>query len=279
MQPIHTYSDFREYLKDFYAEQKRKNPRYSQRVFARRAGLTSTGFFSEVVSGKRQLTAAAVIRFSKALKLTSQEQACFETLVAFNQAKTVEERNHHYGRLLAQRGSKVDIVGSERYEFYRNWRNAAVRELINCRRVRGTRKEDYAVLGQSLEPPISAAQAGKAVELLLRLGFIVRGEDGALRQASPLISTGDLAAAPPTSLDIDNFQMAMLDLARRTLDKQPRSRRDFSTLTLSLSAEGVAAAHAEIAALRKRLLALAEKDAAADRVQQFNFQSFPLSKP
>lgn len=278
MQPLHAYLDFRQYLKDWYAEQKRINPRYSHRLFARKAGLTSTGFFSEVISGKRQLTQAAVLRFGKALKLNAQDQAGFECLVAFNQAKTMDERNHHYGRLMGMRGSRVDIVGSERYEFYRHWRNAAIRELINCRPVRATRKEDFAALGQSLEPSLSANQARQAVELLLRLGFVVRAEDGRLRQSTPLISTGDLSATPPTALDVDNFQMAMLDLARRALDKLPRTKRDFSTLTLSLSAEGEAAAKAEIAALRKRLLALAERDKQADRVRQFNFQSFPLSR-
>ncbi|MDB5047241.1 MAG: hypothetical protein JWO30_312 [Fibrobacteres bacterium] len=279
MQPINTYLDYRKYLRDHYEEQKRRNPRYSHRLFARKAGLTSTGFFSEVISGKRQLAPAAVLRFCKALKLTAQDQACFETLVAFNQAKTMEERNHHFTKLSSLRGSRVDIVGGERYEFYRHWYHAALRELINCRPVRGKSREDFALLGQSLEPPIPAAKAKESVELLLRLGFIERGANGILKQATPLISTGDLTAAPPTTLDVDNFQAAMLELARRALDKQPRSRRDFSTLTLSLSAAGEAAAQTEIAALRKRLMALAEKDEGADRVRQFNFQSFSLSKP
>jgi len=256
---------------------KRINPRYSHRLFARRAGLTSSGLFAEVASGKRQLSRASLLRFSKAMKLGANEQAYFECLVAFNQAKSMEERNHHFAKLNALRGARVDIVGSERYEFYRHWHNAAIRELVNCRRMRGEAAEDFAALGQSLEPPLRATQARRAVELLLRLGFLVRGEDGVLRQAAPLISTGDLGAAP-TALDVDNFQMAMLDLARKALDKLPRARRDFSTLTLSLSEAGAAEAKAEIAALRKRLLALAERDAKPDRVQQFNFQSFPLSK-
>lgn len=277
MQSISLYLDYRQFLKDFYAEQKRLNPRYSHRLFARKAGLSSTGFFSEVIAGKRRLTQAAALRFSRALRLNAQDQACFECLVAFNQAKTMEERNHHYARLMGMRGTKVDIVGGERYEFYRHWSYAAVRELINCRAVRGTRKEDFAALGQSLRPAVSAARARRAVELLLRLGFIVRDGNGLLRQAAPVISTGDLSDAAPSTLDVDNFQMAMLDLARKALDAMPRGQRDFSTLTLSLSAAGAASAKAEIAALRKRLLALAEKDAGADRVQQFNFQSFPLS--
>ena len=297
MQPLNAYLDYRQYLRDFYEEQKRRNPRYSHRLFALKAGLTSTGFFSEVLSGKRQLAPAAVLRFCKALKLTTQEQACFETLVAFNQAKTIEERNHHFARLSAHHahrlnrggmggiGRIVDIVGQERYEFYRHWYHAALRELIAVKPVRGKSQADFALLGQSLEPPIPAAKARRSVELLLRLGFITRAGNGVLTQATPLISTGDLngdlhgVSQRPTTLDIDNFQAAMLDLARKALDKQPRSSRDFSTLTLSLSAAGEAAARAEIAALRKRLMALAEKDPGADRVRQFNFQSFPLSKP
>src|SRR5438445_4634382 len=136
MQPLSTYLDYRQYLRDYYREQKRRNPRYSHRLFARKAGLTSTGFFSEVMTGKRQLAPAALLRFCKALKLNAQEQAFFEHLVAFNQAKTMEERNHHYARLAALRGSRTDIVGQERYEFYRHWYHSALREWIACRPVR-----------------------------------------------------------------------------------------------------------------------------------------------
>ena len=306
MQPLNAYLDYRQYLRDFYEEQKRRNPRYSHRLFALKAGLTSSGFFSEVLSGKRQLGPAAVLRFCKALKLNAQEQSCFETLVAFNQAKTIEERNHHFARLSAHHaqrlnrggtgdngGGGIDIVGQERYEFYRHWYHAALRELIAVKPVRGKSPADFALLGQCLEPSIPAAKARRSVELLLRLGFIKRDSNGILTQARPLISTGDLDREPhdgpntdkpqaskrPTTLDVDNFQAAMLDLARKALDNQPRSNRDFSTLTLSLSADGEAAARAEIAALRKRLMDLAEKDPGADRVRQFNFQSFPLSKP
>ncbi|MBW8886150.1 MAG: TIGR02147 family protein [Fibrobacteres bacterium] len=278
MEPITAYADYRQYLRDFHAEQKRINPRYSHRLFARKASLASSGFFSEVVAGKRKLTQATVLRFSQAMKLGAAEQAYFECLVAFNHAKTVEEKNHRYARLMALRGTRVDIVGAERYEFYRHWWHAAIREQINCRSVKAESQQDFAAMGQSLQPAISAAQARRSVKLLLRLGFVERKPDGFLRQTNRFISTGSLEPSAPTTLDVDNFQLAMLDLARKALDSRPRSERDFSTLTLSLSAVGETAAKAEIAALRKRLLALAEQDRNADRVRQFNFQSFLLSK-
>lgn len=278
MEPITAYFDYRLFLRDYYAEQKRINPRYSHRLFARKASLASSGFFSEVVAGKRRLTPATLLRFGQAMKLTAQEQAYFECLVVFNHAKTVEEKNHRYARLMALRGTRVDIVGAERYEFYRDWWHAAIREMINCRPVKAESQEDFAALGQSLRPAISAAQARRSVKLLLRLGFAEQKPDGFLRQTNRFISTGSLEPGAPTTLDVDNFQLAMLDLARKALNSGLRTERDFSTLTLSLSAAGEAAAKAEIAALRKRLLALAEQDRGADRVRQFNFQSFPLSK-
>lgn len=278
MEPIIAYADYRQFLRDFHAEQKRINPRYSHRLFARKASLASSGFFSEVVAGKRKLTQATVLRFGQAMKLTAAEQAYFECLVAFNHAKTVEEKNHHYARLMALRGTRVDIVGAERYEFYRNWWHAAIREMINCRPVKAGSQEDFTALGQSLRPAVSAARARRSVKLLIRLGFVERMPNGILRQTNRFISTGSLEPGAPTTLDVDNFQLAMLELARKALNSRPRAERDFSTLTLSLSSGGEAAAKAEIAALRKRLLALAEQDRGADRVLQFNFQAFSLSK-
>lgn len=276
MQPITAYLDYRRYLRDFYDAQKARNPRYSHRLFARKAGLTSSGFFSEVLSGKRQLAPAAVLRFCKALKLAGADRAYFENLVAFNQAKGIEERNHHFAKLQVPKVSRAGLVGQDRYAFYSDWMHAALREFVACRPTRARTHADFAQLGKSLEPPVSASKAKASVALLLRLGFLVRRPDGILAQAEPLVSTGDLATAPDT-LDVDNFQAAMLALARKAMDRQPRARRDFSTLTLSLSAAGAAAARAEVAALRQRLLALAEMDAHPDRVRQFNFQAFDLS--
>jgi uncharacterized protein (TIGR02147 family) len=279
MEPITAYVDYRQFLRDFFTEQKRINPRYSHRLFARKASLSSSGFLSEVIGGKRKLTQATLLRFSQAMKLGAPEHAYFEGLVAFNDAKTVEEKNHHYSRLMALRGTRLEIIGFEKYEFYRNWWHTAIRELINCRPLKAGSREDFAALGQSLQPAISAAQARRSVKLLLGLGFVERRPDGYLRQTARFISTGSLRPGAPTTLDVDNFQFAMLELARKALHSRPRPERDFSTLTLSLSAAGEAAAKAEIAALRKRLLALAEQDRGTDRVRQFNFQSFPLSKP
>jgi uncharacterized protein (TIGR02147 family) len=278
MPVVHSYTDYRLFLRDYLAEQKKLNTRYSQRLFAKRAGLSSMGFLSEVLSGKRHLSPNAILRFAKVMKLKGQDLAFFECLVAFNQAKSMEERNHHFSRLAVMKGGKVDLVGTERYEFYRHWYHSALRECIACRPVRAKNKDDFSALGQSLSPSISGAQAKRSVDLLLRLGFVIRDARGFLKQATPLISTGSISTTSPSTLDVDNFQMAMLGLARRALDKVPRTARDFSTLTLSLSADGVVAAQAEIAALRKRLLVMAENDAHADRVFQFNFQSFPLSK-
>ena len=58
----------------------------------------------------------------------------------------------------------------------------------------------------------------------------------------------------------------------------PPEERGFSTLTLPLTGDKIRKAKLAIKNLRMYLLALAENGTKADRVYQFNFQLFPVTR-
>src|SRR5688572_21898035 len=89
---LYQYLDYRRFLDDWFTEKKSTNPRFSHRLFARKANLRSPSFFLAVVQGKRNLTASTLEGFIEALDLTNEEAAFFSSLVAFAQAETTEER-------------------------------------------------------------------------------------------------------------------------------------------------------------------------------------------
>jgi uncharacterized protein (TIGR02147 family) len=62
------------------------------------------------------------------------------------------------------------------------------------------------------------------------------------------------------------------------LDSFPKSERDFSTLTVSLSPGSFEAARDIMRKARQEILALDEKETDPRRVYQMNFQLFPLSR-
>jgi uncharacterized protein (TIGR02147 family) len=211
-----------------------------------------------------------IIKFARGLVLDRKETDFFENLVYFNQAKSIEEQKRYFERLLQFRKSRAALIEADKYEFFSEWYYLAVRELLAFRCF----KEDYAGIGRALKPAISPAQAKKAVEVLLKLGFIKKDPGGHYKPMQSTLTTGD----DVKSLNVANFQKAAMRLAFDGIERHPAKQRNISTLTLSISKETFDSMNAEIVAFRKKLLGMADTDKNLDRVYQLNIQFFPLSR-
>ena len=267
---VFDFTDYRLFMKAYYQFQKQKNPAFSHRYFALRAKVNSSGFYKNVMDGKRSLGRSLIVRFAEAMDLRKKESDYFENMVYFSEAKTVEEKRIYFERMMAVRKLDAYQVQSSQFEFYSKWYYSAIRELIGLIRF----KDDYAVLGRSLDPPIRPDQAEKAIKILEGLRFIAKDEKGVYRQAQNHITTG----SEVESLNVANYQIACMDLAREAIDRHEPANRDMSTLTLSLSKPAYEAMKEEIIAFRKKLLSLETQFPNADRVYQLNTHFFPLSR-
>lgn len=271
MPNLFDYTDYRKFLEDYQREEHIKNPHFSHRYFAQKAGFTSSGLLANIMNGRRNLTDALIGKFSRALKFNKKEEAYFESLVRFNQAKSIDDKNKHYLRMLQSSPLKTVTVSRERHEFYAQWWYSAIRELLNFYRF----KDDYHALARRLDPPISIDQAKDAVATLQRLGMIEKDPDGYYRQTASVITTGELRER---ALNVVNFQLATMDLAKEALRRHRSEIRDISTLTLTLSPGSIGKVREEIALFQKKLLSIAEEDRTVNSVYQINFQMFPLTK-
>jgi uncharacterized protein (TIGR02147 family) len=270
MPDLYGYIDYRKFLKDYYEEQKARDPKFSHRYFTMKVGFSSSGYFSDVLAGKKNLSGAFMLKFAKALKLDKEEEEYFLNLVQFNQAKTLEEKNRYYEKMMTTGKVKVDIVDRDKHEYFRSWKYAAIREALHYLPI----KDDYKSLGKSLDPPLPPKDARKAVDVLASLGLIARDESGAWRPTGGNLKMGGTIDA----LGLSNYHKSTLELAVRALDAFPPGQRGFSTLTLPLTADKIRKAKLAIKNLRMYLLALAENGTKADRVYQFNFQMFPVTR-
>jgi uncharacterized protein (TIGR02147 family) len=235
-----------------------------------KVGFSSSGYFSDVLAGKKNLSGAFMLKFAKALKLGREEEEYFVNLVCFNQAKTLEEKNRYYEKMMVAGKVKADIVDADKHAYFSSWRHAAVREALHYLDF----SDDCKSLGRALDPPLSPKEARKSIELLAGLGLIARNESGFWKPASANLKMGGAA----DSLALANYHKSTLDLAIRALDAFPPDRRGFSTLTLPLTADKIRKAKLAIKNLRMYLLALSENGNRADRVYQFNFQLFPVTR-
>lgn len=272
MNEIFTYNNYRTYLKDYYLEKKRTTGYFTYRYFAQIAGFSSPVFIKLVIDGKTNLSSRSVEKLSRAMGLTNGEREYFENLVRFNQAKKSEQKRQYLQKLrdLNKRFS-VEVLDTDKYDYYTRWYHSVLREVAPNADV----GDDYKALGELLLPPIKRRETGRAVKLLLELGLLERADDGTLKQAQKLVSTG----SEVESLAVRDLHAQMANLARDAIEQVPKDERDISGITVGLSNETYATIRQEIKEFRERLMKLVADDTTpVERVYRLNLQLFPLSE-
>lgn len=268
---IFAYLDYREYLADYYTAAKANSRAFSYRWFSRRAGFSSPNFLKLVIDGQRNLGTDSVDRFADALGLDASASEFFGNLVAFNQAETADEKNEAFERVAASRRfRRARRLDRAFFDYLSNWYYPAIREMV----ARTDFREDASWIARQLVPRITAAQARKALELLLELGLLERDTEGRLTRGEASLTTGHEVR----SLAIANYHRQMLERASDSIDLVDRDRRDISALTVCVQPERVAELKARIQAFREVLLDLCDRDDSPTVVYQLNLQLFPLTR-
>lgn len=266
---VFKYRDYRQFLAAFYAHKKASGLSY--RAFSRAAGLGAPNYLKLVIDGKRNLSAEMAERFARTCHLGPEGTDYFRILVAFNQATSDDERNLLHEQLTKfarfRAAQRLDVAQSE---YHANWYISAVRELLACPDFR----EDPEWLAAIMDPPISAAEASHALEVLKSLGMVERDERGRLVQATRAVSTGPQASG----LNIRNYHSQMMQRAVLAMQLIPAEQRYISGLTLSGSEETLAEVKRRVIEFRAELVALCDADPAPTRVAQLNMQFFPLTR-
>ncbi len=275
MPDICNYTNYRLFLKDYYAEVKSANKNFSYQLFSQRAGISSKGFLYNVIQGKRKVTKSYVFGLIKAMKLQKYEAQYFETLVAFNHANTLEERNYYFTALTAIKRNgrnpwKPQIVRQEQFEYYSEVYHSVIRSLIDLNK----KDKDFEALAKQVYPSIKPNQAKKSIELLEKLKYISKQKDGSYKINDKSIATPNEVK----SLAVLNYHEKSGNLALKALNSLPKTERNISGMTLGISKDTYNKMCDEITEFRTKLLQIAEEDEKADTVYQINFQFFPVSK-
>lgn len=267
--PLDIYFDYRKYLKETVAQRKGVHG-FSLRRLTSQAGFASSGFISEVISGRKNLSPASAIKLGKALGFNNEELTHFDILVRYNQAKEPEEKAWLLQHILRSNpGPSGPKVPAEQWEFYSHWLHAVIREILHCLPFKG----DAGDLARRIVPAQSVENIRDSIQLLNRLGLIKRNAQGVYKPTDRVIALDDPAAAPL----LNELQRQMLDLARDAFTRWPREERLMSSSTLSLSQKQFLKACGLIRQMRRQLLELAKSDEESDRVFQLSIAFFPLS--
>jgi uncharacterized protein (TIGR02147 family) len=269
---IFDYQNYRHYLRDYYNDQKSEKRYFSYRYFSKKAGINASAFLYYVITGKRNLTKKSIDKISAAIGHSKEENDYFGNLVFFNQAKTIAEKTLYYSRIVeCRKPFDIKVIDKDRFEFYSKWYHSVIREVVTMLDF----NDDFAALAGSLCPPISVSDAHDSVKLLVRLGFIERKGKGRYTQTDNVIGVKSSGA---DAFVIEKFQAEMLGMAIRAFDETPRNDRMSASTTISISKETFDLLRMKTREFRKEILAIARLDNTPDRVFQFTFNLFPMSK-
>jgi uncharacterized protein (TIGR02147 family) len=266
---IYSYTDYRKFISDYCAEQKRNGIGFSYAFFAKKAGYKSRSFMIKVISGEKALSAASIGRVAKAMDLQKKERDYFKALVLFNNEKSLDKKNRYFENLQStHQSNKSVLLRNDQFEYFNKWYFAALREIAAYHDF----KDDFRKLGATLDPPISAIEAKQGIDLLLRLNLLKKRESSYV-QTQSAITTGDEVK----NIAVANFQRETSRLSQRAITRLG-NRQEIATLTFGTNKTGFKEIQSEIRAFRKKLMNIIAAHKPLDRVYHLNFQLFPMTK-
>jgi len=266
---IFSYTDYREYLNDYFTAQKKKSSHFSHRYLCQKLGLKSSNFMLLVMKGKRNISSEICFKLSTLFKQTQQEAAYFSNMVYFSQTKNYREKDQYWEKMVELRQkTKFGKIAKYQYEYYNNCYTIVVRELVPYLK----KPIDFKMLARLVQPPITTVQARQSVKLLLKLGLIEETGTGYIK-SDPVVKTEDKV----NSLAIYNFHVTMSKVATEKLENCFREERNFSSCTMNVSEEGYKRIVAKVNEFRDEVMSICELYEEADRVYHMNVQLFPVT--
>jgi len=269
MKEILEYTSYRQYIADYYADRKAKSA-FTWQEFADEAGFSSRVYLKYVSEGRFNLSEAATARVAAAMRLADYERDYFVEMVKFNHAKKDAEKKVAFNRMLEIADAhKAKILEGDSFRFFGNWKNPVIRELAPA--MPGAKP---LALAHACRPEITAAEVTETLNFLVKAGLLKKDKKGNYVQTEKSVTTGPMEMTP---VAVRALHRQMGEFALEAIEGVPQDKRHFSGITLGITSEGYEEIVQEIADCRKRIVAIARKNAATDEVYRLNMQLFPMT--
>jgi uncharacterized protein (TIGR02147 family) len=275
------YTDFRQYLKDFYdfkvQQHKDSFSSYNYKTFSAAADIKSPNYLKLIIEGERNLSLGTIKKFARALALDKQETDEFILLCEYGQSMDPLEKNRHLRRLSEFRMKKRVKSGEVRADALENspnWSTWIVHAMADLK----DSNFDINQLRDRLQGIVKEDQLRKALEQLFRNGSLVKDEvTGEVKKG--VTAAPNQEEIPPEL--IRKLQSELIYLGMESLLYGKPQEREFGSLTVCLTEAEFEKLKFEMRHLRKRILKdtlVAREQQKGDKVFQLNIQLFPLTK-
>ena len=270
MKDVLEYTNYRQYIADYYAEKKAKSA-FTWQVLTRAAGFSSPVYLKYVSEGRFNLSEDAAARVASAMGLENYELDYFCEMVKFDHAKNDEEKKAIFNKMLAIADiHKVRIIEGDSFRYFESWKNPVLRELAPA--MPGAKP---LALAKACRPEVTAAEVSESLNFLLKSNFLQKDENGNYVQTEKSITTGPMDVTP---LAVRGMHRQMGEFALDAIEGVSQDERHFSGLTLGVTRSAYDEIVQEIAAFRKKIIAIATRDDETDEVYRLNVQFFPMTK-
>jgi uncharacterized protein (TIGR02147 family) len=270
MKSLFEYESYRSFLGDWFQDMKEKRRTFSYRGFARKAGFSSCGFCHQVITGERNLTPEAVDKMISGLGIAGKKAQYFQALVHFEQARTPAEKQKAFTEMnLLRKDSAFFRMNRTHLRYFEHWWYPVLRNLVAY----APWGNDFELLANLVEPPISAAQARQGLVVLQELDMVEQDRRGHWTLTSTLVSSADVPA-----LVKSQTRQEVLQLGLEALDRFPSNQRHATYYTLALRASTYPRIVELIEELNAHASALASEDEQVDRIYELAVMLYPLSK-
>lgn len=263
------YLEYREFLRDWYKEGKRRSRAVSYRYLSQKTGIDAS-WLVRILQQEGHLGDDVVPTFVRLCELDARRATYFKTLHRFCKTDSDEERRRCFDEMMRLRDLASRQLRDEEYAFYADRVPSALRALVGLLRDTSSTQR----LGDLLVPPVEPSEVERALSLLRDLAFVEEDGNGGWNITDRILTTGSEIGSDA----LRPYQKEILALAQESLQTQSPEHRDISTLTLTLSAADLPEIKERIAQLRRSLLQLARNAETADQVFALNISLFALSE-
>lgn len=264
---IFQFTRFRKYLDEYQAARVVQDPEFTRAGVCALLGLPKTrSYFNDIVKGKK-LSSRMIPKFVEVLGLNKKEARYFEIMVNLDQAKTATERNAFFEELLKLHPDSSNIVNEDAYEYYNHWYNSVLFTALDVFDV----SDDLEPIQKKMFPKVAAGTLKRSLELLERLGFVRKNEDGFWKASRESVSTG----AHNNNELVRQYQLQCFELSKQALLANNENASDMGTFTFSVSDEAFKEIAKEVQNMKARVRKIITNDKnAATGVHQLNIHLF-----
>ncbi len=267
---LYNYSDYRDYLHDFYEDKKHSNANYSYRFIAMKIGFKSS-FLSRLFKKETHLALDKVAAYADLMKLTGKDQEYFDLLVRFGRAKSEDEREKISIQLERVKGITFTRIQRDEESFFSKCHHMTMRSLLGIHEFTDS---DMRKIASMMIPVLTIDEARSSVELLQRLGMVIKNENGVYIVTDTYISTNEKWSTKA----IHEYQLHNINLSQTALNTLPKNERDISTVTFTINRSRMDELREKLQTFREDMFRFSEEGTDDDAVMHLNLQLFPTAQ-